>query len=184
MVYLECPGIQDVEVIDGVLGGGGGVTHARGQQGQQGCGREEERTVFPRFHGVGGWSCDPLNRNAPLFCRPAHRPKNGKKCDETVKKRGEPATGAFFEPKKRGGIAMPPLRSAAAVHGRAANGCSGLPRHRPRSPLTFSRLSAVGKNAMACLFVGSPLSPARPGKIFHRGPNFYLTRLSPQLGCT
>jgi hypothetical protein len=46
---LEGPGIQDVEVIDGVLGGGGGGTRARGQQGQQGGGREEERTVFHGF---------------------------------------------------------------------------------------------------------------------------------------
>jgi len=32
---------------------------------------------------------------------PAHRNKNYKNCDETFKKRGELATGAFFEPKKR-----------------------------------------------------------------------------------
>ena len=38
-------------------------------------------------------------RKAP----PAHRNKN---CDETVKKRGEMATGAFFEPKKRRWISL------------------------------------------------------------------------------
>ncbi len=36
----------------------------------------------------------------------AHRNKNHKKCDETVKKRGEMATGAFFEPKKRRWISL------------------------------------------------------------------------------
>ena len=52
---LKCPGIQDVEGVEGVLGGGRGVTHARGKQGQQGGDREKERTVFHSFHGLGGW---------------------------------------------------------------------------------------------------------------------------------
>ena len=51
---IECPGIQDVEGVEGVLGGGQSVTRARGKQGQQGGGREKERTVFPSFHGLGG----------------------------------------------------------------------------------------------------------------------------------
>jgi hypothetical protein len=38
--------------------------------------------------------------------------------------------------------------------------------------ILLCRLSAVGKNVMAGLFVASPLSPARPGKIFHPVPKF------------
>ena len=140
---LKCPGIQDVEGVEGVRGGGRGVTHARGKQGQQGGDREKERTVFHSFHGLGGSSCDPLNGNAPLFCPPPHRTKNRKKCDETVKKRGELVKGAFFEPKKRGGIAMaPPLCC------RDAQPCGGWvlrptpARHRPRPHLT---LQAFGR---------------------------------------
>ena len=124
----------------GVLRGGGGVTHARGKQGQQGGGREKERTVFHCFHGLGGSSCDPLNGNAPLFCPPPHRTKNRKKCDETVKKRGELVTGAFFEPKKRGWNREVRSRFAAAVYDRAANGCSSLPRHRHRAHLALQTL--------------------------------------------
>ena len=133
---LKCPGIQDVEGVEGVLGGGRGVTHARGKQGQQGGGREKERTVFHSFHGVGGWSCDPLNGNTPLFCPPPHRTKNRKKCDETAKKRDELVKGAFFEPKKRGWNREVRSRFAAAVYGCAADGCSSLPRHRHRPHLT------------------------------------------------
>ena len=51
---LKCPGIQDIEGVEDVRGGGGGVTHARGRQGQQGGGREKERTVFHSFHRLGG----------------------------------------------------------------------------------------------------------------------------------
>ena len=113
--------------------------------------------------------------------RPPHRPKNRKKCDETDKKRGEPATGAFFEPKKRGGGSQGPLPlCCAAVHGRAANSCSSLPPSiGPGRILLFSRLSAVGKNAKAGLFVGSPFPCHRRGrvKIFHRGSKFLFDTL-------
>ncbi len=154
------------------------MNHARSQQGQQGCGREEERTVFPSFHGVGGWSCDPLNGNAPLFCPPAHRPKNRKKCDETVKKCGELVTGAFFEPKKRGvdhkvrSVQLPRCTAVPRM------GAPGLPRHRPRPHLT---LQAFGRRKerqgwVVCR-VTLPLSPARPGKNFSSGAEFLFDTL-------
>jgi hypothetical protein len=45
------------------------------------------------------WASDFMR--AQIRLPPAHRNKNYQKCDETAKKRGEMATGAFFEPKKR-----------------------------------------------------------------------------------
>ncbi len=120
-----------------------------------------------------------LRREVQVYsARPAHRPKNRKKCDETVKKRGEPATGAFFEPKKRGGgsarsapALLPPCTAVRQMGAPAYPGI-GLGRI-----LLFSRLSAVGKNAKAGLFVASPLSPARPGKNFSSGAEFLFDTL-------
>ena len=126
-----------------------------------------------------------LRREVQVYsARPAHRPKNRKKCDETVKKRGELVMGAFFEPKKRGGIAMPPLRSAAAVHGRAANGCSSLPPSiGPGRILLFPDFRPSDSTSWLACLSGHPCRRRGRVKIFHRGPNFYLTHLSPQLGC-
>jgi hypothetical protein len=68
-----------------------------------------------------------LNGNAPVIFPPAHRPKNRKKCDETVKKRGELVMGAFFEPKKRRSIS---LSRQANVH---------LDKYAPAARLEIAR---------------------------------------------
>jgi len=103
--------------------------------------------------------------------RPAHRPKNRKKCDQTVKKRGELVMGAFFEPEKRGvdhEVRSVQLPRCTAVPRMGSPAYPGIGPGR----ILLCRLSAVGKKAMAGLFVGSPLSPARPGKIFQQGSKF------------
>jgi hypothetical protein len=92
--------------------------------------------------------------------------------------------GLFLNRKSGGGIA----RSAPALLPRCtAVRRIGAPAYPPGigpGRILLSRLSAVGQNVMAGLSVWSPLLPARPGKIFHRGSNFYLTRPRPKLECT
>jgi len=82
-------------------------------------------------------------------------------------------------PNRKSGEGLPwPLRFAAAMHSRAADGCSGLPPPGiGPGRILLSRLSAVGQNVVAGLFVGSPLPPARPGKNFSSGFEFLFDTL-------
>ena len=85
--------------------------------------------------------------------------------------------GLFSNRKSGEGLPWP-LRFAAAMHSRAADGCSGLPPPGiGPGRILLCRLSAVGQNVVAGLFVGSPLLPARPGKIFSSGVEFLFDTL-------
>ena len=179
---LKCPGIQDVEGCCGCSGRRSRCdpcsrsTRSAGRRPRE---RENGVSLFSR-HGrlVRRSVGDQRTSTLPA----ADRTKNRKKCDETAKKRGELVTGAFFEPKKRGGTALSaPLRCCSVrpcgewvlqPTPASAQGAFCFADSRPSE-----RTSRLG-----CLS-GHRCRRRGRVKIFHRGSNFYLTPSRPQLGC-
>ncbi len=141
---LKCPGIQDVEGCCGCSGRRSRCDPCSRQTRSAGRRPRERENGVSLFSRLGRLVRRSVGDQRTSILPPAHRTKNRKKCDETVKKRGELVTGAFFEPKKRGGSGMPPstLILQCTMYGCAANGCSSLPRHRHRPHLT---LQAFGR---------------------------------------